>query len=287
VSVISCRLIGEKRSGEKATNLVRTYTQAFRVETNSKLDGPAVVLATHSVSGHPQLPIQLYTSYTSGNDSDPEALCISVNADEEGESMRSWIVTAQFSTAPPGNPEQFSTNPLNDAALYSLGFDQFQSLALFENDGTTPVVTKNGEWYDPPPEKDDSRPVYMVRRNESYISLPFIIYAKDSVNASAWKGCAPRTVKLKNITTGEIQQRNQFSYYTVTYEFHLNPDTWDLRVLHRGRWIYSPTISEVVDVQEPVLLDETGEIIPPGSDVEPYYRTHRVYRAPDFNSFGL
>ena len=86
----------------------------------------------------------------------------------------------------------------------------------------------------PGPEVDECRPVYVVQRNESFVSLASTMAVVNSVNAFAWKGCGPRTVKCKSIVSGQQQTRNNYSFYSVTYEFHLNPQTWDIILLNQG-----------------------------------------------------
>ena len=274
-------LIGEKRSGQKGTNLVRTYAKVWRVETDSALDGPAVAMAASGIA------TQFVTTYASGNDSDSYALCVSVQAEEEGDSRKSWIVTEQYSTAPPGNPTSFA-NPLLDPIAYSLGFDSFRKSITQDINGDE-IATTADEPIDPPVETDDSRPVYVVRRNESSVSLPFLLSIKDTVNANPWKGCAARTVKLRNVSTGEIQQRNNINYYTVTYEFHLNRDTWDAKILNFGRRCYVPLLDKYIYTKEPHFLNASGVAVDYADAVAAgtVTRSFRVYTEFDFNLLGL
>jgi hypothetical protein len=318
VSVISCRLIGEGRSGQRATNLVGTFTQRFRVETNNPLDGPEVVWSPHSVSGHPQLPTQFVTTYSSGNDSEPLALCVGINVDEEGDSRKSWIVTAQYSTAPPGNASELSQNPLSNPPFYSLSFDQYTTVArkavnYFKADGSInnggdlqPIWNSAFQTLRPGVEVDDSRPVLVVERNEAIVNQTLAMFYVNSVNVSAWKGCAPRTVKCKSIATGQLQQQNQYSYYRVRYEFHMNPDTWDLRPLNQSTKFKrytdannTHTNGDLVKLkpgEEPVTIwtgyagtiNKVDGIVPEDAaigDIDQIYLRYRYYRELDFSVF--
>ncbi len=90
MAVIACdKIIG--RDGYTDLKGVRTWTQVWRIQTNDPLDGPQVV------ANHPALPA-LYSSYSSGNDSDPYALLVKRVPREEGDSRVSWIVSCEFRT---------------------------------------------------------------------------------------------------------------------------------------------------------------------------------------------
>jgi hypothetical protein len=261
MTVIACHKI-PGRDGYTDLKGVRTWTQPWRVQTNDPLDGPQVV------ANHSELPA-LYSSYSSGNDSDSYALLVKRVPREEGDgSRKSWIVTCEFRTD--AIQRESLSSPLLDPVRYSVNFDQFSTIARQSLETGERLINSMGQVFTPPPEVDQSRPVYAVQRNESSINLPFIIDMIDSVNQAAWKGCAPRTVKCKAIQTGDIQQRNGIEYYTVAYEFHLNPETWDLRVLNQGTRYVDPTIG-VVSLPpgaEPLTLyvkDDT--IVPRGATV--------------------
>jgi len=224
MAVIDCRLIGVNRDGSYDAKNIRVWTQLWRVQTNDPLDGPAVVV---NYSGLPAL----FDPYSSGNDSDPYALLVSKKPREEGEGHKSWIVTCEYRSD--AISAEVGSNPLTDQVKYSCGFDQFSEIARQTSFGQR-IINSVDQVFTPPPEVDQSRPVYIVQRNEAYINLPGIVDLSDSVNQYAWKGCAPRTVKVKSITPGEIQNRNGLEFYSVRYEFHINWLTWDLRILNQA-----------------------------------------------------
>lgn len=267
---------------------------------------------------HPSCPVQFVTTYSSGNDSDPNALCEDVQVEEEGDSRLSWIVTATFTTlikefADLGNPP--GTNPLFDPPKESFSFDQFTTVARkavkkFINGLDQVAFTQQpsfitntlGEVFRPGVEVDECRAVYVVQRNESYPNLGVVMSCVNTVNLNSWKGCGPRTVKCKSITSGEIQHRNNIPFYPVRYEFHLNPDTWDLRVLNKGTKYKDDNgkLQCVKPGEEPVTI-YTGfdsfsshfrdRKIPPDLsttvDLEEAYCHFRYYRELDFSIFNF
>jgi len=287
VAVIRVDPINDGRDGEYDEKYVGTFTAAYRVQTNDPLDGPLVVV------NHASLP-QLYGAYSVGNDSLSNALCIAKTPRPDGDSRTSWIVTCRFST----NALPQDTNPLFDPIKVSLGFDQFTKVARADVDGN-PVANSMGDVFDPPIEIDDSRPVYRVTRNESYINESLVADMKDSVNANAWRGFMPRCVKCKSISPGELQTRNGTDYYAVVYEFHINGDTWDFKVLNRGRrYVSGGKVVSIPKDQDPVVIDwrtnqravnyaESVVTGLPQTPIEYIYVTGRLYKERDFGVFNL
>lgn len=287
MAVIRVDPINDGREGEYDEKFVGTFTASYRVQTNDRLDGPLVVV------NDPQLPV-LYGTYSLGNDSLSSALCISKTPRPDGDDGRSWIVTCRFST----NAIPYNSNPLNDPVKVSMGFDQFTRVAREDTSGN-PVANSMGDIFDPPVEIDDSRPVYSVTRNEAYINESLVADMKDSVNANSWRGFQPRCVKCKSITPGELQNRNNTDFYAVKYEFHINGDTWDFKILNRGRrYKEGNNIVTIPKDAEPVVIDTrtntravnaaeaaiTGQTETP---VQYRYITKRLYKERDFGVFNL
>ena len=260
MSVIDCRLIGVNRDGSYDAKNIRVWNELWRVQTNDPLDGPATVV---NYSGLPAL----FAPYESGNDSDPYALLVSKKPREEGEGHKSWIVACEYRSD--AISAEVGSNPLTDLVKYSCGFDQFSEIARQTSFGQR-IINSVDQVFTPPPEVDQSRPVYIVQRNEAYINLPGIVDLSDSVNQYAWKGCAPRTVKVKSITPGEIQNRNGIEFYSVRYEFHINWLTWDLRILNQAtRYKDSNGVYQLLPQgQEPATLYvKTDTLVPRGATV--------------------
>lgn len=307
MSVVEWREIGAGREGEKNAQFARTYTRIFRAETDDASDEASVVLA------YSEVPVPALDVYPG----DSSAYCVSSTARQEVEDyFKAWIVTSKYTTQPSNTPDQFTTNPLLDAALYSLSFDQHTTVArqalrcsfttgapLGPQPNSTsglpgPIQNSVGDVLRPGIEVDACRATYIVRKNEAYVSPAMAGQLVNAVNISAWNGCPPRTVKVKNISTGEIQQRNNISYYQVTYEFHINPQTWDLVALNRGTRYYKTlaggiqAVTAVPDGQEVTLYTDAegvtyGTIVPPSAtpSLNQIYLRWRYYTEVDFNAY--
>ena len=300
MAVTQFRLIGEKRGGGQFGAKARRYKQVFRAETSDPYDGPAVVMA------HASCPVQFVTTYSSGNDSDDQALCEEVSVEEEGDSRVSWIVTATFTTlitqfADLNNPP--NANPLLDPVKWSLDSDQFTTVARravnFDTNNDGALRNSLGEIFRPGVEVDDSRAILVAVRNEAAIQPPFVGDMVNSVNLNAWKACPPRTVKCKSITSGDVQFRNSFPFYSMRYEFHLNPDTWDIRPLNKSTKYKdsSGKIQCIKTGEEPVTIytgqggssSQADRKVPTDANpgVDQIYRRFKYYRERDFDIFQL
>lgn len=288
MSVISCKPIGN-RSGSHNSQFQKTYEVQYRLLTNDPLDGAKTVV------NHPELP-ELYDSYEFGNDSEDDVFLINKSPREDSSdgSFKTWIVTCEYSNQP---PVELTANPLSEPAKVSTSFDQFTTLARVDIN-QEPITNTVGQAFTPPPEMDQSRCVLSVRRNESFINLPVAIDFQDSVNQSAWKGCAPRTVKLRSITHSDIQERNGVRYHEATYEFHLFDQTWDKFILNQstkykdkatGVYITLPPGSEPITLYTGAEGTDKDTQVPRGATVtrDQVYIRKRVYKERNFNLLGL
>ena len=286
MAVIDCKLISN-RSGEHNSQYQKTYSVQYRLLTNDPLDGPGTVV---NYSGLPAL----YATYSFGNDSDTNVYLISKSPREESDgSFKTWVVTCEYSNAP---PVELSSNPLSEAAKVSMSMDQFSQVARVNVDNEW-IRNTAGLAFTPPPDMDMARPVLTVRRNESFVDLNKAMDYSNSVNQSSWKGCPPRTVKLRALNYSEWQQRSGVVFYEATYEFHLFDQTWDLFILNRSiRYKDSNGVyQEMLPGEEPVTI-YTGEdgstadrIVPRGVPVsrDAVYVRERVFKERSFSSLGL
>ena len=287
MAVIDCRLISN-RSGEHNSQYQKTYSVQYRLLTNDPLDGPSVVV------NHSELPA-LYDTYDFGNDSDSNVYLISKSPREESDgSFKTWVVTCEYSNAP---PVELASNPLSELPKISMSMDQFSQVARVDVDG---------EWirntaqlaFTPPPDIDLSRPVLAVVRNESFIDLNKAADFSNAVNQAAWKGMPPRTVKCRALNYSVIQQRSGVQYTEATYEFHLFDQTWDLFILNQSIKYKDETTGIYITMlpgEEPITI-YTGEDgstkdvrVPRGVPVsrDAVYVRKRVFKERNFNSLGL
>lgn len=216
------------RTGSADDKLVRNYEEVWALLMTTPYDDPWVVLNT------PGIP-QRYQPYTS----DGFARCINASCQLAGDDNGTgtlWDVTCRYSTK--YDVAQQPENPVNRPPRFSLSLAHFSTPAVRDNglvSGTRQAILNYaGDVYNPPPELDDSRMTLVARRNEAVLPFAAMNLYKDAVNSDAWNGCDPRTVKLFNVSCGEVQYESGYQFYEVQYEFQYNPDTWDLRLLEHG-----------------------------------------------------
>lgn len=178
------------------TDAGREYTIVFFVTTNDPLDGPATILQDT------RLP-QLNSPYAFGNDVDDAAFLKSLDPRPIDKSNTKWEVVAKYQPLgeEPGNVPQ--PDPLELPAKVEIGFQQFTAPVesatfmglysprgnIFKPDVLGPncspvavvgdnmrVSASNGEPYDPPPERDDSRMLIRITRNEPFLRDDLFTY---------------------------------------------------------------------------------------------------------------
>jgi hypothetical protein len=179
-----------------------SYTVVYLVETDSPLDGPAVVV--HS----PLLP-QLRTPYVLGNDSDLNSF-LSELTPKLTEHTRKWEVTCKYE--PPKAPDKNQVeaqNPFQEAPEVEVSFQQFtrpvesaeflflagaKGPKFFLGPACSPVA-KQGDWtkiqsssgepFVPAPQAEDHRPVIRITRNEATIPQSYALYA-NAINTDSF-----------------------------------------------------------------------------------------------------
>lgn len=282
-------MIGAGREGEKNSLSVRTYTAIFRAVTDASTDNAATVLA---YSGVPVPAVDVYPG-------DTLAFCVSSSAKQEVEDDHTcWLVTSRYSTFAPQPLTQLDSNPLLEPASFSISGDQYTTVARLAVDYYTGEVDRirntRGEILRPGIEVDESRGVFVVRKNLSYVDSAMVGFVTNTVNASPWKGNAPRTVKCKQVVAGEYQTKNGVTYYPHTFEFHINPDTWDLRPLNLANsYVKNGRVYKLSPGDEPIVVytgngsGALSEKVPRLSvpSVDDIYLRFRYYREINFGSY--
>ncbi len=285
----------------------RAYTREFRVQVDSLADGPKTACSA------PGIP-RLYDPYVFGNESDDYALVRDIDADRMQGASLYWKVTVRYETPEPVNERGNSPsgtqheqagqhdNPLAMLAEVQSSTEKFREVIYSVYDTTTGTLTpcKNtaGQVFDPPPEKDATRLVLSITRNEAISVLHpavDVIYS-DAVNSDTWWGCPPGTWKCQGISTQrETKQLSSgaiFPYLRCTYKFEARP-SWDLQILDAGS--YSIQVFDVkrrkiqfkTDDGHPRIgaLDGQGEELRDG--LPPVYLTFRVYPRRPFGALNL
>jgi hypothetical protein len=231
MAVVSVREIWNGRRGSADEKAVREYARVFRVVTDSALDGALVAETAVDPFTATAIP-HLFASYLEpGGAFDLTAIARKIEAAQDDQDPLTWHVTVSYSNHT-DQPELGQENPLARPSEIKWSFCQFQKLAVEDAYGTA-IGNSAGEKFDPAPEKDDSRPVLVVTRNELGFN-PALAYAyRDAVNSDWFFGADPGTAKVQSIEA-ERHYENNVYFWKVTYTVHFRPEGWRLKVLDSG-----------------------------------------------------
>lgn len=273
--------IGESYHDRTAQNNlgVRTYTRAFLLQTTSKSDGP------YAVGSDPNLPV-----VGSVHPEDFAAWCRQINVENDNP-WAGWKVTCHYDSANELNP-----NPVFEPAQISWDFEQFQIVALTDRSGDG-ITNSAGDIYtDPPPMRDDSRPIVTVIKNVAAVPTYVLTY-QDATNSSAFVvdgvSVAAGKAKMNRISVSAKQERNGYQFRTLTFEIHLQRDGWALSMLDYGYRSKSGsnrnliTNTDGTQPPKPVLLDGAGAVLSNPSSSNAVYLSYNVYYQADFNLLPL
>lgn len=210
----------------------RTFECTSLVSTDSPFDGPSVVMYA---SGLPLVG----SNWVLGNDNDTYTYCTPFMrirmVQPEGEIGCLWHVDQKFTTN--GMPRCNTLtieNPLAEPAKLSGGFISRKEEAIYDKDGylilTSSLERMKGEEL----EIDVGSPTVRVTINVGTLPLTTFSEYRGGVNDSTLWGLPARCVKLVDISW----ERNIYGtcsyYYSITYEFHIQYETWNRFIPDRG-----------------------------------------------------
>lgn len=262
-------------TGSRDHHYKRTYSRQLIVHTDSKFDGPAIILACQWVP-------QPGDVYATGYDRDNGARVKNVSCRIVDNDNTTWLVTVEYSSEVEESPE----NPLLREPEVSWEFQQFQKPAERDVNGNT-ITNSAGDPFDPAPEVDDSRPVLVVVKNEATFNEARAIQYQDAVNTDQFRGFEPNQAKIQSIT-GRKMEENNVEFWQVTYTVHFRREGWNLEILDRG---YNeaggtPIFDEKGQKpSQPPLLNGSGQKLE--SSGTPQYRTYQVYKERAFGPLGI
>lgn len=226
MSVVSVGIKPSTLEASEDRNGVRKYNFTARIITNA-LMGPRAVL------NDPLTPA-LFSPYGPSElgESDSSAKCISRKIKQDSDGELTWELDLEFSSDSEAQGKE--ENPLDELPRYSLQWETRDKVIEQDLDGE-PIVNTVGDLFtDPPYTEEEDLPVMVVTRNEASLPVALAMDYKNKVNSDEFYGAEPGKVKLKAITTGELQVQNDVEFYKVTYEFVFNPDGWQPEILNRG-----------------------------------------------------
>lgn len=286
MAVLSVNKMRSGRAGSVDETDVRRYTELYIVRTDDRNDDVTVV------GGHPDIP-KLFAIYPF----DAAAGVVLISPKQHDDSPFVWEVTVEYST----EFEERNEDPLLRPAEIFWGTAKFTAIAERDIDGNA-VTNSAMVYFDPPIEKDDSRPVLTIVRNQAQYSVGLAVEYQDAVNEDPFFGFSPGVVKMESITARTVTE-NKKRFWEVAYEFHMRREGWTVHVLDQGRQdingrplrmvINGVLVREDVESVDPVPLNGAGlslaEIIFPATVTRADHKflPFELYKKKPFAPLGL
>lgn len=223
-------------------------------------DGPKAVMDT------PGLPV-VGAVWNFDGDLDVWAFCtpsMKITPLIDKEPNQFWEVEQTFRTRPITRcQDETVDNPLLEPQQVSGGFVKYTKEVTEDKDGN-PIKSSSHEIFrGPQVEFDHNRPTVRISQNVSQLRLGTITQMVDTVNDSALWGLAARCVKLSNVSWERKQWGQCETYYTRTFEFDIDFNTFDRTVLDMGKMVLSGHWNDETGVW---TLDNVGGSAPDASN---------------------
>lgn len=300
MGVVWVREVWEGTGGQLNERGFRTYTRTFRVATDPAATGPLEVLLAASIP-------RMFDFYIAQTEYDLGATVRTITPTRDSDNPLRWTVRVEYSSEydpvkAVENPLQNTDsqqagraderNPLLRPADYRWAFKLYQIAIQQDLDGKH-IMNAADEYFDPPVEVDDYRPVLTIVRNEPTYIPTLAIQYQNAINEDFFIGAAPLTVKF-NGSQAESVFENNFFYWKITYEFEYKRDGWRRKLLNQGYrqklpngaggFYYLPIENNGLPITSPVPLLTNGQrlVIPPGV---PNYLEFKVYKELPFSVF--
>jgi len=294
----------------------RTYNVSFLAVTDDVLDGPYSV--AYGISG---LPLPGVSFWAYGNDIDTEAICtpatkVSLFNHVEGQPHNWWRFDYLFSTKRNIKRCQDTniTDPLMEPDRLSGSFAKYTKEVMKDKDGLYIRSSSHEIIRGSQVEFDHNRPTVRIEQNKLNLGLSLFAPMIDNVNASPMWGLPARCVKLSNVSWERKLYGSCTFYYTRTFEFDIDYNTFDKAVMDEGtkalngRWKNDGTwelvpinaSSGAPDPNNPshfmrmkdrngenmrVILDGAGK--PLTDPANAVYRDVKYYQETDFFTLGI
>lgn len=271
----------------------RSYTRAFKVVCDSVDDGPMTVLQDSRIP----LPYSVYTERNGLADIGTRLVRRNVKQDDDNPLV--WIVECEYenSTTDVKDPPE---NPLLKAPTYEWSFSRYKRIVekadLLDVNGNVALadaaITNSARApYDPPPEKDDSRPILTYSINQLQFFPSVAVEYADAVNEDPFLGVDPGKAKIVGISGKQHWHKEYGSYWEVTITIEFREEGWDLKILDAGFFDTNGKIfqdSKGEPYPKPQRLDGLGAMLPLATPAdESIFFTYRVYKRKNFTALGI
>jgi hypothetical protein len=288
MSVTSFKQIHEGRGGqigvEDKTKVKVTHTQVWRAETDSNDDDETVIAA---YAGCPEVGDE--------HPNNPYAHLKTIAFRNESFSKKVWLVTLTYST----DEYEQQENPLDTTARITWRSEQFQKPIWKDIQGYA-ITNSAGDFYDPGPERDDSRWVATVVKNMPMVPT-WLISFQDAVNSAPFNidgiPVATRHAKIQSVEIGDWQYHNDTAYRQVTISIAISADEFVLEVLDQGfnyldggarkRIMVEDEDGQKAEPTTPVQLNGSGAVITSPTPATAVFRTHYIYNTANFGQLPL
>jgi hypothetical protein len=202
----------------------RDYGITWLLRTTSLEDGPSTVMLC------PDLP-RIGDPWNFGTESDPWAFCRpdwTIECVSKGEPGIYWTVSQTFSTRPLFRCQDFQfDNPLLEPIQISGSFVNYTKEIKFNYDGTIPRMSSHEMVRGSIMEFDHSKPTVSISANLATLELETFSALQNHLNDATLWGLPRRCIKLSNTTWQRKVLGICTFYYTKTYEFDIDPNTFD------------------------------------------------------------
>jgi hypothetical protein len=309
MAVISCEQIFEGRNGGESSGRVLKHTRVYEVITDDDNDDENTV---GLASGLPLMGEPLDTS--------PSATLTDIEPSQSSDSPRIWYVTCNYNSDLPNdqaaevagpdetgasvaqaNPTEREENPTNRPPVYRIESEKSKEVVEYDWNGTA-ITNSAGDPFFPPLEAEVSYPVIVIERNypigSPILDLGTQALYYDAVNSVAWRGIAPKLLKIEKIGVS-YDFENGVAFGRVTFNIKLNWKNWHSKPADMGfNWIQGGKQVRI-DIPEgtgqwatePQLLDGNGQRLN-GNDgqigvLPPVFLDFQIYREIDYAALGI
>lgn len=184
----------------------------------------------------------------------------SINQVLENEPNDLWTVEQHFSTRPGKRCQDTSIeDPLAEPDRLSGSFVKFTKEATKDRHGDRILNSAKQQIRGKVTEREANRPTVRIERNVSSLNLSQLCSMVDTVNDASLWGLGPRKIKLSQAPWTRKTYGTCNYYFTVTYDFDIDFEGFDVKALDQGTAI----LSEGGDPSNPkdfeIYKDQKGE----------------------------
>lgn len=226
-----------------------------------------------------------------------------VYPDDDATPCSWWSISLDFGGWNPishtadGDPTLIPVQVSFDTEVYQKACDV--AIVGYNADGSPqlgPVVNSANCPFDPPITVDQLRLIMNFTERVTLGGLsPFTLFQYSNyLNSTTWNGFPKFTVRVfpPAVPEPEWSQLLQENFWTLTYRFVYNPDSWIENPIDRGFASKDPSTGEPVQIRgldgspvsDPVLLDGSGNVLLNPTPDNIHIFAFQTYFSTDFNS---